>query len=302
MSKLVNTEGEREILNNVEFTHHFARVSGLLWHYVEAGSTEAEPVVFLHGLPESWYSWHYQMEALSPEYHVVAIDLKGYGQSDKADGDYSASVMAEEVLSLLDHTGLLKFNLVSHNWGTAVADRIAGKHPNRLLRFVRMEAPLLIQRSDDRPQFRTLKDQEVARRLMSNAETFVRRPYSNLTKQPIPEEDIKRAIKEFSYPGIAEAVPRYFRDIDLISWFEGEGLRERMSLYAAMDFPVLLLQADSDPNQPQYYFEGATEAFPRAKLQWVANSGHFTELEQPEAVTKAIREFLHTHLVPDRIS
>jgi pimeloyl-ACP methyl ester carboxylesterase len=290
----MNREGERETINGVEFTHHFATVGGLTWHYVEAGNKKAEPVIFLHGLPESWYSWHYQMEALSTEYRVIALDLKGYGQSDKADGDYSAPAIAQEVLALLDYIGLKRFDLVSHNWGTAVADRIAGKHPHRLLRFVRMEAPLLVQKSDDRPQFRTLKDQEVARQLMSNAAAFVPRPYKNLTKQPIPEKDIERAIKEFSYPGIAEAVPRYFRDINLESWFEGEGLRERIALYAAMDFPVLLLQADNDPNQPQYYFEKAADAFPNAKLQWVENAGHFTELEQPEAVSRAIREFLRT--------
>jgi len=55
---------------------------------------------------------------------------------------------------------------------------------------------------------------------------------------------------------------------------------------------VLLLQADSDPNQPAWYFDGATDIFPNAELQWIENSGHFSELEQPEAVTEAIREFI----------
>ncbi len=73
----------------------------------------------------------------------------------------------------------------------------------------------------------------------------------------------------------------------------GEELRrERAALFAAMDLPVLLLQADSDPAQPPSYYEGATDAFPDAELQWVGESGHFTELEQPDQVTEAIREFL----------
>jgi pimeloyl-ACP methyl ester carboxylesterase len=58
-----------------------------------------------------------------------------------------------------------------------------------------------------------------------------------------------------------------------------------------MDFPVLLLQADADPNQPLSYFVGAEEEFPDARLVFVADSGHFLQLEQPAAVTCELREF-----------
>jgi pimeloyl-ACP methyl ester carboxylesterase len=261
--------------------------AGLTWHYVEAG--QGEPVVFLHGLPESWYSWHYQLEALSGEYRVIAIDLKGYGQSDKSDGDYSADQVAEEVLALLDAIGLEQFNLVSHDWGTVISDFIAGNHPDRILRYVRMEAPVLVADPANHPQFVLFRNQELATQVMGDTEQFIRNVYGSRTVQPIPEEDMLRIIEEFGRSGVAEAVPRYFRDFGDF----GEELRqERAALFAAMDFPVLLLQADSDPAQPPSYFDGATDAFPDAELQWVEKSGHFTELEQPEQVTKAIREFL----------
>lgn len=270
-----------------QLSHHFAEATGLTWHYVEAG--RGEPVVFLHGLPESWYSWHYQLEALSADYRVIAIDLKGYGQSDKRDGDYSAKQVAEEVLALLDAIGLERFNLVSHDWGSVISDFIAGRHPERVLRYVRMEAPVLVTDPANHPQFVLFRDQDFAARLMGDTEEFIRNVYGPRTVQPITEEDMLRIIEEFGRPGVAEAVPRYFRDFGDF----GEALRqERAALFAAMDCPVLLLQADSDPAQPQWYFEGATDAFPDARLQWVERSGHFTELEQPDQVTNAIRGFL----------
>jgi pimeloyl-ACP methyl ester carboxylesterase len=270
-----------------QLSHHFVEAAGLTWHYVEAG--QGEPVVFLHGLPESWYSWHYQLEALSGDYRVIAIDLKGYGQSDKSDGNYSADHVAEEVLALLDTIGLEQFNLVSHDWGSVISDFIAGNHPDRILRYVRMEAPVLRADPANHPQFVLFRNQELAAQVMGNTEQFVRNVYGSRTVQPIPEEDMLRIIEEFGRPGVAEAVPRYFRDFGDF----GEALRqERAALFAAMDFPVLLLQADSDPAQPPSYFEGATDAFPNAELQWVESSGHFTELEQPEQVTKAIRDLL----------
>jgi pimeloyl-ACP methyl ester carboxylesterase len=259
----------------------------LTWHYVEAG--EGEPVVFLHGLPESWYSWHSQIEALQPDFRVIAIDLKGYGQSDKSDGNYHPSNVAGEIVALLDKIGIKQFNLVTHDWGTAVGDYLAGEHPDRIIRYVRMEAPLLKVDPNNHPQFALFTDQEFARKLFSDADGFVRGVYASRTVQKVPEADIERIVEEFSREGVAEAVPRYFRD----TFGSGSAaLGGRAELLAAMDFPVLLLQADQDPAQPQWYFDGATDLFSDATLQWVKDSGHFTELEQPEAVTQAIRDFL----------
>jgi len=276
-----NGPGRSEV---VTLSHHFVEAAGLSWHYVEAG--QGEPVVFLHGLPESWYSWHYQLEALSNDYRIIAIDLKGYGQSDKSDGDYSADRVAEEVVALLDTIGLERFNLVTHDWGTLLGDFIAGRHPERVIKYVRMQAP--VHKSDPRnhPQFVVLRNQAVATRLFSDTDAFVRQVYGERTVQPIAEEDMLRIIEEFSRPGVAEAVPRYFRDTS------AETLLARQQLYSQMNFPVLLLQGEKDPAQPQWYFEGAADQFPDAELQWVTNAGHFTELEQPEQVTKAIRDFL----------
>jgi pimeloyl-ACP methyl ester carboxylesterase len=282
-------------LNGVTMCSHLVNVGTmpadaqrytLQWHYVEAG--KGEPVVFIHGLPESWYSWHSQIESLQSDYRVIAIDLKGYGQSDKSDGDYHPRNVAAEIIALLDRAGVQQFNLVTHDWGTLIGDYLAGGFPDRIIRYVRMEAPLLKVDPANHPQFALFVDQELASNLMSDAERFVRGVYAGRTVQPVSEEDLTRIIEEFGRPGVAEAVPRYFRD-----YFGSPAASEgRADLFAAMDFPVLLLQADSDPAQPLWYFDGATELFSDARLQIVKDSGHFSELEQPEQVTQAIRDFL----------
>jgi pimeloyl-ACP methyl ester carboxylesterase len=280
----------RSHLVDVEMTTAGGEPYTLRWHYVEAG--KGEPVLFLHGLPESWYSWHYEMESLESDYRVIAIDLKGYGQSDKADGDYHPRNAADEILALLDRIGVKQFNLVTHDWGSAVGDYLAGRHPDRVIRYVRMEAPLLKADPNNHPQFALFVDQDFATRLFSNADKFVRGVYASRTVQPVPEEDIARIIEEFSRDGVAEAVPRYFRDSFGPSASGSSALADRADLFSAMDFPVLLLQADKDPAQPLWYFDGGTDLFSDARLQIVQDSGHFSELEQPEQVTQAIRDFL----------
>ena len=60
--------------------HRTKRVDGVKWHWVEAG--DGEPVVLLHGIPESWQCWKHQIPTLASQFRVLAFDLKGYGQSD----------------------------------------------------------------------------------------------------------------------------------------------------------------------------------------------------------------------------
>ena len=63
------------------FTHHTATVNGIQLHYVMGG--KGDPVVLLHGYPQSWYEWRYIMPALAKKYTVVAPDLRGFGDSSK---------------------------------------------------------------------------------------------------------------------------------------------------------------------------------------------------------------------------
>jgi pimeloyl-ACP methyl ester carboxylesterase len=264
--------------------HKFVEAGGVNWHYVEAG--KGEPVVFLHGLPESWFSWHYQIEEVSKKYRVIAVDLKGYGQSDKRDGDYSLSVVAGELIALFDAIGLEKFSLVTHDWGSIVGDYVASTVPNRINKYIRMEAPVLRTDAARHPQFQLFKNQFVASNMMSDARAFVTRVYEPRTVQKISDHDMEGIIREFGRPGVAEAVPRYFRDF---VW-ESEDVRKAM--FQKMEFPVLVLQGEKDPAQPLSYYEGIEAVFPDVKFQVVKDAGHFTELEKPADVSKAILDFL----------
>lgn len=72
-------DGGTEVLDGLTFTHHFVEAPGdydvIGWHYVDTG--EGEAVVFLHGIPDSWYQWHHQMAAISRTHRCIAVDLKG---------------------------------------------------------------------------------------------------------------------------------------------------------------------------------------------------------------------------------
>jgi pimeloyl-ACP methyl ester carboxylesterase len=121
--------------------HGFANVNGINLHYADAG--KGDLVIFLHGFPEFWYSWRHQLNALAPQFHVVAPDLRGYNLSDKPANveDYRLEVLAEDVIGLIDHFGARTAAIVGHDWGAGVAWAVAQTYPDRVSKLAVMQVP-----------------------------------------------------------------------------------------------------------------------------------------------------------------
>ncbi|MBU6283569.1 alpha/beta hydrolase [bacterium] len=284
-----------EVVDGVQVGHHFTEVDGVPWHWVEAGDRRRPTVVLVHGLPESWWSWHHQIADLAAERHVVAVDLKGFGESGKPTTGFGVEQLGRELARLLSAIGVERFDLVSHDWGTIIAQETAAALPERIRRYVRMQAPVAVMDIENNHRQLTLfQDQAFAVRVLSDPKS-VRGIYGYdgrrgaLTLVPLSNEEVDRIAAEFTRPGTAASVARLFvenpvLDLDLF-------LRDS-DRFARMDFPVLLLQASSDPNQPLWYFDGATELFPDARFELVPDSGHFSQLERPAVVNAAIRRFI----------
>jgi haloacetate dehalogenase len=110
--------------------------NGVRQHYLEAG--DGPPVVLLHGFPETSYAWRYQIPELAKKYHVIAPDLRGYGETDKPSSGYDKRTMAMDVRELMRALNLPKIALVGHDRGARVATRFAKDHPEVLDRLVVM--------------------------------------------------------------------------------------------------------------------------------------------------------------------
>jgi pimeloyl-ACP methyl ester carboxylesterase len=101
-------------------------------HIAEAG--QGPLVVLLHGFAELWYSWPHQLPALADAgYHVVAPDLRGYGETDAPEAveDYSMLYMTADVVGLLDAMDAERAGIVGHDWGANIAWDVAKLYPRR---------------------------------------------------------------------------------------------------------------------------------------------------------------------------
>jgi len=275
-----------------KFNHHDTVVNGIKWHYVDQGPKEGTAIVFLHGLPEGWYSWRYVLPLLDPKYRLIAPDMKGYGRSDKEDNNYDWHVVARQTLEFVTSLGIDKFYVVGHDWGSLIGSVLVSDHPRRILGYVRMQADLLragtVMNWFKKPQFLLFQSHWLASYMMRDAEWFIDRVYPPRMKKPFDPVDRSYFINEFSRAGVAEQVPRYFKT-------------DNWDLEAALDrickgkffFPIMILQADGDPAQPVSIFEDVPHQCPGVELRWIKNASHFSNLDQPEEVARAINEFVN---------
>lgn len=121
--------------------HGFAKSGDVRIHYVTKGSGPL--VVLLHGFPDYWYTWRHQMPALAKKHQVVAIDLRGYNESDKPEGveNYAMGKLVGDVEAVIRHFKRDKAIIVGHDWGGAIAWSFAMFHPEMTDRLIILNLP-----------------------------------------------------------------------------------------------------------------------------------------------------------------
>ena len=287
-----NLHGELEYLGNQVFgTHWFVDVDGITWHFVTAGNPADEPILFIHGFPESWHAFHHQMADLADDYYVIAVDQPAYGQSDKSlDIDYSHAAIAESLAMLLDKINIDSFKLVAHDRGSVVGDHLISVDgmSERVEAYVRMQQSASEPHGYPRPPH-ALMGSRLGTILYKSSRIvpLMYSPRNGYVSVELSEETLKKLDYEFKYKGLAEAIPLTFVGTN----FDKELADRKEKLFANMTMPVLFLQGEHDPGQhPEEY----------AKIDQVVADGyvhfmdasHFLHLEKPDEVSAVIREFI----------
>lgn len=133
------TPADNEIDGRV--THGYVDNNGVNLHYVSLGTGPL--VVMLHGFPDFWYTWRYQMPVLAQHYQVVAPDLRGYNLSDKPQGgeQYAMPVLESDVQAIIRHLGHERAIIAGHDWGGMIAWFFAMHQPDMVERLVVLNVP-----------------------------------------------------------------------------------------------------------------------------------------------------------------
>ena len=119
-------------------TATFATIDGVRVRYVDIG--EGSPVVFLHGFASSLSVWDDLVHETAKTHRVLALDLKGFGWTDRPEGDYSPAAQAALVLHLMNARKVDRAAIVGHSWGASVALAMALMAPARVSRLALYDA------------------------------------------------------------------------------------------------------------------------------------------------------------------
>ena len=124
-----------------EVSHGYADNDGVKIHYATIGTGQL--VIMIHGFPDFWYSWRHQMEGLSENFQVVAMDQRGYNLSDQPEGEesYNMEYLVSAVAALIQHFGSDKATIVGHDWGGIVSWQFAFARPEMVENLVILNLP-----------------------------------------------------------------------------------------------------------------------------------------------------------------
>ncbi len=284
-----NVHGEIEYLvGGVAATHWYQEVNDCTFHFVTAGDPSKEAILFVPGLPESWWAFHQQMSELSNDYYVIAMDSRGFGQSDRGlHLDYTNPAMAQDVAALMDKLGIEKFNMAGHDRGAVVTDHMTNVAAlkGRILRYIRMQQSFNEPHGSPVPPHRIMGTR--FGQALFGCKNFCSVLYRAWFPSGLSESTIKRLEYEFGFKGTAAAQRKYFKTTS----FDIELADRHDFLFKSMTMPMLILQGRYDKGQHPEEYDRCTDFVTDARVQFI-HANHFFHLENPLATNHAIRRFL----------
>ena len=287
-----------------EFIDHYFDFDGITLHYVEAGSGPL--VIFYHGFPLFWFSFHHQMTALKDHYRVVAVDGLGVNLSSKPTDleKYKLVNLAAQLDALANHLAPGEsFSLVGHDWGGALAWSFAQAYPDRLEKVIGINAPPtnqllhLLQTNEEQRKrssymwlmrggkTHTLITENGARRLWKNAYAKFR-GLPHFTKAH--DETFREAL---AIPGAVDGGINWYRaNIPLLQDLEEAECWP--SPTASTPVPALLIWGETDTTFVAEFIDELDQYATNLEVKRLPDVGHTPMLEAPSLTTSIIEEFL----------
>ncbi len=295
------------VLIDGPWAHRFISANGSRFHVVEAGTGPL--VLFLHGFPEFWWAWHRQLTAIADAgYRAVAVDMRGYGATDKPPRGYDGYTMAADVTGLIRALGERSATLVGSGYGGMMAWTTAAFHPKMVDRLVvsgaahplRLRAALLTD-----PRGQSTSAMPVFKFQLPRYEHVITRNDAEMIGQYLREWGGRRWVDSSGFADYerlcrtAMQIPQAaFCALEAYRWafrsvIRLHGYRFVKLLQQPISTPTLQLHGADDPAVLPRTAQGSSR-YVAARYEWrlLDGVGHFPHVEMPETVTGAILDWL----------
>jgi pimeloyl-ACP methyl ester carboxylesterase len=286
--------------------HRFIEANGLRFHAVIAGADPKKPLMLmLHGFPEMWYSWRHQLQHFQDDFECVAVDLRGYGETDKPKGrrHYMMTELCADVPALVRALGRESCTLVGHDWGANIAWHCAYAYPEVIDRMVILCVPHPRGWRDnfDRDQAKRssyillFQLPGLAERLVLADDCAVLQqvwetgPGGLKTPGAFTDDDLERYKQSVSRPGAITAMLNYYRaGVDSFTRYPMTG---KIANRNVIQIPTLFLYADSDHALGPQLLRGVEKYVADLDLHILQDCSHWAQQDRPDEVNKLMADF-----------
>jgi len=279
-------------------TSHNYYSQRLKLHYVDWGNASSPPLLLIHGGRDHARNWDWVALALRHDYHIIAPDLRGHGDSEWArGGQYALIDYVLDIAQLLDQLQLFPITIIGHSLGGGIACQYSGIYPERVKRLVALEGlgppPEYLQR---RPAHERM--QQWIEQMQSYAGRYPRRYCDLASAVQRMQEANQHLSAEQAYHLTLHGTSR--NEDGTYSWKFDNYVRqhspyefnmdEARRLWGRITCPTLLIRGTeswaTDPEQ-----DGRASAFRQAKCVNIPKAGHWMHHDQLDAFLDIVREF-----------
>ena len=276
----------------ITWERRWCDVGSVRTHYAVTGQAGRSPIVLLHGIGRSLEDWS-ETALLARDYRLYALDLVGFGYTEKPEGAYTLAYLAQFVhdfLVALDETGSVV--LIGNSLGGAVAQTFAVAHPERTRGLV-----LVASAGFGKEVILTLRLITVpglGELLMRPSRRSARGRLESLFHDPrfITESRVTHTLSLAQQPGAARAFLATARNLGTwrgIRRAWRDALTQRLT---PLQIPTLLIWGENDQVLPAQHLEAAAQVYPHAQTHLFRETGHAPQLERADEFNALIREFL----------
>lgn len=273
------------------------QVNGVSLHCIEMGPQDGPLVILLHGFPEFWWGWRYQIAPLAEAgFRVIVPDQRGYNLSSKPDGrmSYHLDLLAKDVVDLSSVLGRQTFSVVGHDWGGIVAWWVATCYPEQVDHLAIINAPHAsvvgqYMRRHPRQMLRSsyaafFQIPHVPEMMLSrkNYRALRHALQQSSRRGTFSDSDLAAYEKAWSQPGALTAMLNWYRA--LLSKPEKKRVRIRV--------PTLVIWGERDVYLEKGLAEASLALCDDGRAVWIESGTHFVHHEEPDAVNEALLTFL----------
>lgn len=261
-----------------------SQVAGLPNHvrlpYVEQGDASGVPLVFLHGFADSWRSFERVLPHLPRFIHAFAPTQRGHGDASRPPQGYAVRDFAQDLASFMDVLGLEGAVLVGHSMGSAVAQRFAIDHPDRILGLVLIGASATTRGT---PEARSYWDAKLATLTDPVDRGFVRQALEETVVQPVPPAFLDALLNE------SVKIPAFVWRAAIEARWRSEDHPEELRRITA---PTLICWGDRDLRYSRADQDALVEAISDSRLLVYPGAGHALHWEEPERFASDVAAFI----------